>query len=114
MPVNWFGTYRQTKFSGQNCSEALVRYWLNCNPFDLIERDLVAGAVVELGRPWRLVGRDSLGVFDGAAVLQVGSDAGGPEGVAAGGRGESGFFGAALDHPQHVHAVHGIERNMPV
>ena len=53
---------------------------LNRNPLDLIEADLVGGAVVELGGAGRLVGGDGLGVLDTAAVEQVGGDAGGPEG----------------------------------
>jgi len=33
------------------------------------------------------MGSDCLGVFDGPAVLKVGGDCSGPEGVVAGGRG---------------------------
>ena len=61
----------------------------NSNPLDLVERDLVAGAVVELGGAGGFVCRDHRGVFGGAAVLEVGGDAGGSESVAAGGVGES-------------------------
>ena len=57
---------------------------LNHNSLDFIEGDLVRGAVVELGGAGGLVGGDSLGVLDAAAVEQVGGDAGGPEGVAVG------------------------------
>ena len=57
---------------------------LNQNPLHFIERDLVAGAVVQLRRSWRFVGRDGLGILDGAAVLEVSGDARGPECVAAG------------------------------
>ena len=49
---------------------------------DLVEVDLVAGAVVELGGFWGFVVGDLLGVLDGAAAFEVGSDAGRPEGVA--------------------------------
>ena len=45
------------------------------NPLDLVEADLVGGAIVEFGRPRRLVGRDLLGVLQRAAVLEVGGDA---------------------------------------
>ena len=45
-------------------------------PLDLIERDLVRRPVVEFGGSGGLVGGDGLGVFEGAAVLQVGGDAG--------------------------------------
>jgi hypothetical protein len=50
---------------------------------DLVERDLVAGAVVELGRARALVRGHRLGVFERAAALEVGGDAGCPEYVAA-------------------------------
>ncbi len=42
------------------------------------------------------------------AVVKNGGDAGGAEGVAAGGGGEAGGFGAALDHQQHVGAGGGV------
>ena len=42
------------------------------------------------------MGGDGLRVLDRAAVLQIRGDAGGAEGVATGGRGESGAYGAAL------------------
>ena len=54
---------------------------LNLYPFDFIQADLVAGAVVELGGARGLVGGDRLGVLQGAAGLQVIDDAGGAEGV---------------------------------
>jgi hypothetical protein len=40
---------------------------------------------------------DLLGFFDGTAAVDVGGDAGGPEGMAAGGVGQAAGFGAALD-----------------
>src|SRR5271157_1455474 len=55
---------------------------LDHDPLDFIERNLVAGAVVELSRLRGFVSGDLLGMLDGAAVLQIGSDAGGPEGMA--------------------------------
>ena len=60
---------------------------LNCDPLDLVERDLVAGAVVELGGLGAGVVGDFLGLLERAAVLAVGGDAGGPEGVVADGVG---------------------------
>ena len=56
---------------------------LDHDPLNFIEGDLIAGSVIELGRLRRLVSGDLLRLLDGAAVLQVGGDAGGPEGVAA-------------------------------
>src|SRR4051812_11965768 len=52
------------------------------NPLNLIERYLVARAVVELRRLRRLVGRDLLGLFDGPPGFEIGRDAGGPKRVA--------------------------------
>jgi hypothetical protein len=68
------------------CDRSLAeRLVAQSNPdlLDLVEVDLVAGAVIELGRLGRLAVGDGLGVLDGAAAFQVGGDAGGPEGVAA-------------------------------
>ena len=53
------------------------------NPLDLIECDLVAGAVVKLGRARALVRDQGLCVFERAARLEIGGDAGRPEHVAA-------------------------------
>src|SRR5882724_6546924 len=55
----------------------------NQNPLDLIEGDGIPGAVIELGGARRFVGGDRLGVLDGAAVLQIRGDAGGPERMVA-------------------------------
>ncbi len=52
--------------------------WSNHNPLDFIERDLIAGAVIELGCSGALVVGNLMGVLDGAAVLEVSGDAGGP------------------------------------
>ena len=54
---------------------------LNCNPLDLIERNLILPAVVELRRPRALVVGDVLRGFKRALVLQVRGDAGRPEGM---------------------------------
>jgi hypothetical protein len=55
----------------------------NHNPLDLIERDLIAASVIEAGSPGRLMGDHLLGDLQPAAVLEVGRDSGGAEGVAA-------------------------------
>jgi hypothetical protein len=55
---------------------------LNPDPFDLVKRDFVAGAVVELGRARGLVRGHGLGIL-GAAGLEIGGDAGRPEHMAA-------------------------------
>src|SRR5436305_1715456 len=74
----------------------------NGNPLDFVERNLVAGAVVELGGLGALVGRNLLGLLDGPARFEVGGDAGGPEGVAADPLGEPGCDGPPLYHSQGV------------
>ena len=56
---------------------------LDRNPLDLVERDGLAGSVVELSRPGVLVPGDPLRVLEAAAVAQVLSDACCAEGVAA-------------------------------
>src|SRR3984893_991319 len=57
---------------------------LNPDPLDLIERDLVAGAVVKLGCARAFVRRHRLGVFERSTGLEIGGDAGRAEHVAAG------------------------------
>jgi hypothetical protein len=58
---------------------------LNHDPLDLIQRNLIARPVIELSRLRAFVVGDLLGMLDGAAVLQVGGDAGGPKRMAANG-----------------------------
>ncbi len=52
---------------------------LNSDLLDLVERDLVVGAVVELGGAGTLVGGHGLRVLEGAAIVEIGGDAGGAE-----------------------------------
>ena len=56
---------------------------LQNNALDLIERDLIVSAVIELGRTRALVRRDPLGVFEQTAVEQIYRDPRRPEGVTA-------------------------------
>jgi len=72
---------------------------LDHNPLDLVQPDFVRGPVVELGRPRGLVARDELRVLDRAAVLEVGSNPGRPEGVATDPMGEPGSSCSPFDHP---------------
>jgi len=71
---------------------------------------------IKLGGPWAFVGGDLLGAFDGAAVFEIGGDAGCPKSVA-----EDCFWqacgpGTPLGHPDGVVAVHrpGGERSVAV
>ncbi len=59
---------------------------------------------------------DLLGVLDGAAILEVGGDAGGSEGVVADFFGQADGLGSAFDHPPGLDAVHrtGGELTVPV
>jgi hypothetical protein len=77
----------------------------NPDPLDFVKVDLVAGAVIELGRLWRFVKRDGLGLFDRAAFFEIGRDAGGAESMAADRAGEAGGDGPALDHVDGVVAA---------
>ena len=68
----------------------------------MIEGDVIPPAVVEAGGAGGLVAGHLLGDFQPSAVLQVGGDAGGPEGVAAHFGFNAGFFCPALDHAVDV------------
>ena len=56
---------------------------LNIDPLDFIERDLVAGAVVKLGRARAFVRGHGLRVFERAAGFEIGADASRAKHVAA-------------------------------
>src|SRR5689334_14238580 len=82
--------------------ESLYLYALN-----LIEREHVCCSVIEFGSAWRFMSGDRLGVFDRAAVFQIGSNARGSERVTADSlRFNAGSEGSALNHPQHIGAAH--------
>jgi hypothetical protein len=53
----------------------------NQDALDLVQANLVVAAVIELGRARRGMIGDHRGLLQRAAVLEVGRDAGGPEGV---------------------------------
>jgi hypothetical protein len=78
------------------------------NPLNLVQHDLFVAAVVELRGARRLVRRDLLGMPERAAVLDVRSDPGGVEAVAAHRRREAGVGCAALGHAKDVGAGHGL------
>jgi hypothetical protein len=81
---------------------------LPCDPLNLVERYLIAAPVIESSRPGRLVRGHLLGDLEPAAVLEVGSDAGGPEGVAA----DLGFDSCRerppANHPPDIRLKQGI------
>src|SRR5258708_13200129 len=74
---------------------------------DLVDRDLVVRAVVELGGAWAGVRGHLLGLFQCAVVGQVVGDAGGAEAMAADLGLDAGRLGTAAGHPP---AVGGADR----
>lgn len=85
------------------------RTWrLNHDPLDLVERDRVPGAVVELGGLRAFVRRHRLRVLQRAARVQVDGDPGGPKRMAIDPALQAHRGGAALDHAVGVDPVHGV------
>jgi hypothetical protein len=58
-------------------------YPLNRDPLHLVERDLVAGAIVELGGARTFMRGHGLSIFYSAAGFEIGGDARGAEAVIA-------------------------------
>ena len=56
---------------------------LNNDPLDLIEADVIARSIIELGRPGALVGSNTLSIFNCTSVFQIGGNACSSEGMAA-------------------------------
>src|SRR6478672_9885591 len=52
----------------------VTHFWLDHDALDLIEADLIAPAIVELGRARRGVVRHRCGLLKRAAVLEIGRD----------------------------------------
>jgi len=77
------------------------------DPFDLVEGNVVAAPVVEAGGAGRLVVGHLLGDFELAAVLEIGGNAGGAEGVAADLRLDPGRQRPPSNHPPHIGLQHG-------
>ena len=63
---------------------------------ELIEGDVVAGAVLEHGGSGALMGGDLARMLELAAIGEIGGNPGCPEGMAGEGRGEAGLDGPAL------------------
>jgi hypothetical protein len=81
---------------------------LNCDPLDLIERDLIAGAVVELGRARAFVCCHGLGILERAAGLEIGGNAGRAKHVTAELDLEPGISRAPAHHAIGVDPVHRL------
>ena len=71
---------------------------LDRDPLDLIERNLVAGAIVKLGSARTFVRRHRLSVFKRTAGPEIGGDARRPKHMAAELDLESGFGRPPADH----------------
>jgi len=84
------------------------RSCLNCDPFYLIERNLILSPVVEFGCPRRFMVGDLLRHFQLAAVLQIRRDAGRAEGMIADARLDAGRFRAPADDAVSVLLEEGI------
>ena len=82
----------------------------NRDPLDLIERDLVPGAIVELGGARAFVRRHCLRIFQRAALIEIGGDASCPEHMTAELDLETRFGRAPPDHLIGVDAVHRVLR----
>ena len=78
------------------------------NPLDLVERELLMGAVVQLRGAGRLVTGDAGGDFLDAAVAQVLGDAGPPEAVIRYLTGQAGIAHPPFDHLERGLARHGV------
>src|SRR5215469_11898207 len=63
---------------------------------------------IELSSSGRLMRGDLLRMLYGAAVLKISRDPSRAKSMTAGGVGEAGSFGPALDHVKHVTAYHRI------
>src|SRR5258708_32949406 len=92
-----------TSFAGRS------RSCSNRNPLNLVERNLVLSAVIKLGCPRRFMVGDLLSHFQLAAVLQIGRDAGRPEGMIANPRFDAGRFRAPADDAVGVLLEEGID-----
>src|SRR2546423_10838919 len=85
-------------------------YPLNNDPLDLIEGDLVTGAVVEFGRARAFVCGHELRIFERAAGIHVGRNACGPKCMTINTPLEAHRSRTALDHAVGIDAVHGLVR----
>jgi hypothetical protein len=93
-----------TGFPGRGATTILGR--LNRNPFDLIEGDLIARAIIELSGARAFVRRHGLCILQRAACLKIRRDSRCPEGVTADPDVQAKCCGTALDHTVGIDAVH--------
>ena len=79
---------------------------LNPDPLDLIERDFIRRAVVELRRARAFMRGDGLRALDCAAIKEIRRDARRPEGMAVRRRAQLRVTAAPLNHPEHIDPAH--------
>ena len=60
---------------GHSAQNRICSTLLNRNPLDLIQRNLIAGAIIELGRTRAFMRCHGLRVFERAAGFEIGRDA---------------------------------------
>src|SRR5271166_6760321 len=85
----------------------------NRNALDLIERDLISGAVIQLRGARALVCGHKLRVFQRAAVVEISGDAGRTKTVATDAGLQASRSSAALNHVPGIDAVHRSLRQQP-
>ena len=85
---------------------------LQSDALDLVKSDFVARPVVQLRRSRRFMGSNRLGVFNVAAIVQIGRDSGCAKRMATNVAWEAGCFCTALDHSKYVVARHRIDRQL--
>ena len=82
--------------------------FLNGDSLHFVQRDLFLSSVVEQGGVWGGVVGDVLGGFQGAVVVEVSRDTGGPEGVVADAGLDAGGLGPPLNHAVGVLLPQGL------
>jgi hypothetical protein len=82
--------------------------FLDRDPLNFVERNLVLSPVIELGRPRRFVVSDLLSHFQFSAVLQIRRNAGRAEGMIADPRFNAGGLGAPADDAVSVLLEEGV------
>ena len=82
--------------------EQVILYRLNPDAFNLVESDLIVGAIIELCRPGAFVRGDRLRVFDCATILKIGSDSRCPKSMTADLVRQADSLCSTLDHSKGI------------
>jgi hypothetical protein len=100
--------YLQPARSSDRIVSAFCCTRLNRNPLDLIERNLVAGAIIELRRARAFMRRHRLSILQSAAGFKICRDPRGSKRMAADADTRAEIGGAALDHAPGVNPAHRL------